>query len=391
MLFYLTSYIYPIKTPIILSKELNIILDNPRNKEEIDLIERNIKVSFDSPDIMYKFNHYFRFPIHDEVLGTMSLETCIKNFYNMYKNDDYVQEHKMNHQHTSIIRTLATMWLIIRFDDNGEINKIKDIIEEENLKNGFVLLDDNNPIEKNAKTALDYSFLLSLLIQDDPDYYGESIIIHKSYNRLQDPKIDIKLNRAIAFFGFSTYPVNQDICKDALSWKISFPCLRDKIIKISKLIDVALSNKIHKDKLIYMGNLLKISFNDIEDEKYKLVTYVGILELLLTHNPNFNRFNVEDSINKQFQIKVATLVYLYKDRKEPIINIQKRLKIIYNQRSNIAHGNFKELNKYINNLSKKDCNVEYFEDLVIDTIFYIKVIILEYLKDPDFINFLKDS
>lgn len=42
MNFFLTSYIYPIEEPIVLSKKLNFVLDNPRTQEEIDLITENI-------------------------------------------------------------------------------------------------------------------------------------------------------------------------------------------------------------------------------------------------------------------------------------------------------------------------------------------------------------
>ena len=70
-------------------------------------------------------------------------------------------------------------------------------------------------------------------------------------------------------------------------------------------------------------------------------------------------------------------------------NIKRRLRIIYTQRSNIAHGNFKAVEKYIRNLSKKEGQEEYFEDLVVDLYVYIRAILEEYLKDITFVEFLK--
>ena len=116
----------------------------------------------------------------------------------------------------------------------------------------------------------------------------------------------------------------------------------------------------------------------------------SILELLLTHNPDFNRFNVEDSISKQFQLKVSILVYL-NDKTVDINAIKSRLKTIYQQRSNIAHGNFSAVNKYINGLSKKEGKEEYFDDLVVDLYKYVRSVLEEYLKDFRFVEFLKEN
>ena len=60
---------------------------------------------------------------------------------------------------------------------------------------------------------------------------------------------------------------------------------------------------------MYIGSLLANVRSKINDDKQKLVSLVGVIELLLTHNPNFNRFNVEDSISKQFKLKTSILLY----------------------------------------------------------------------------------
>lgn len=116
----------------------------------------------------------------------------------------------------------------------------------------------------------------------------------------------------------------------------------------------------------------------------------SIIELLLTHNPDFNRFNVEDSINKQFQLKASILIYL-NDKRVDINAVKSRLKIIYQQRSNIAHGNFSAVNKYINSLSKKEGKEEYFDDIVVDLYKYVRAILEKYLKDLKLIDFLKEN
>ncbi|NOR71586.1 MAG: hypothetical protein GQ532_18180 [Methylomarinum sp.] len=99
---------------------------------------------------------------------------------------------------------------------------------------------------------------------------------------------------------------------------------------------------------------------------------------------------MEDSISKQFQLKASVLIY-GNDKQNDINRIQKRLKTIYEQRSNIAHGNFSQVNKYINSLCKKEGEEECFYDLINELYVYVKVIIEEYIKDPNYIKFLKDN
>ena len=254
---------------------------------------------------------------------------------------------------------------------------------------GFFLLDDDHPIEVNSSNAINYAYLLSILLDSSNEYFGGSFLLHKHYWEIDNPKIDSKLNMAVVFFGwYANLPKKED----ELIWRVSLSWAINRMRDMSNLIEKALvSGREKKDKILYVSKLLKISSCDVDDEKYKLVTYVGILELLLTHNPNFMRFNVEDSISKQFQMKVATLVYIASDRVIPIDKLKKRLKSIYEQRSNIAHGNFIELKKYIDGLSKKEGEEEYFDCLITDTLRYIRYVLLEYLMDADFVEFLKDS
>lgn len=53
----------------------------------------------------------------------------------------------------------------------------------------------------------------------------------------------------------------------------------------------------------------------------------SILELLVTHNPDYNRFNVEESIGNNFDLKVALLTYL-NGRTVNIDQLGHRLKVI---------------------------------------------------------------
>ena len=80
------------------------------------------------------------------------------------------------------------------------------------------------------------------------------------------------------------------------------------------------------------------------DLKMKFVSIVAIIELLLTHRPDHARFNVEESINKQFKNKIALITYLYDNTVDYKV-IAQEAGCIYSLRSDIAHGNFDELPK----------------------------------------------
>ncbi len=156
----------------------------------------------------------------------------------------------------------------------------------------------------------------------------------------------------------------------------------------ARLIESAFAHNL-AEKLIYVGELLRIA-NDVFDEKVRLLMLTSIIELLLTHNPDTGRFNVEDSINRQFQLKAALLVY-QNNRELDLEQLKRRLKTIYQQRSNVAHGNFGAVQDYIRKLKKTGGEEEHFEDLIIDLYSFVRAIIEEYLKDVRLVEFLKGS
>jgi len=113
------------------------------------------------------------------------------------------------------------------------------------------------------------------------------------------------------------------------------------------------------------------------------VRLVSIVELLLTHQPDFARFNVEDSITKQFVLKTAILA----QQQNPNIDlehIKAKLKTVYAQRSNIVHGNFHQINR----LLKKG---ESFETLVSDSYDFARIVLDAHLRHPQFVKFLKEN
>ena len=102
---------------------------------------------------------------------------------------------------------------------------------------------------------------------------------------------------------------------------------------------------------------------------------VSILELLVTHAPDITK-NVENSIRKQFILKLTILLYHYGSGID--LNSQKKkLSDIYDIRSSIAHGG--EVKK-----SAKEV-----QQLLKDLFYYVKIVFTTYVNDISFVEFLK--
>lgn len=144
-----------------------------------------------------------------------------------------------------------------------------------------------------------------------------------------------------------------------------------------------------------LENVLEIiySFSSSMYSTYNFVGMVSIIELLLTHNPNYNRFNVEDSITQQFTQKTLFLLYL-SDNSIDLDFFKILLKTIYGIRSNIAHGSICTIcakgNTFYNYI-KSNKSTE-FESYTIDEqlyffrkLYYITCRVIEmYIKHRDF-------
>lgn len=391
MNFLLTRYIYPIEAKSLLSERLHISLDNPRTDEEIEAIAEYLRCSESIDHVTY--DHNWRLPRAEEVdvdYEVLTLDGIVHGFLERYASvDTFVEKFRSENENTEIFTKLAKMWIVARYDDEGQIQALR----EESIKlseeghHGFFLLDDDDPIVRNSKNLVNYSYLLSLLIHTEgEEYFGKTFLLHHSEYEIRSPKVDKWLNQHLVYFGFFSYSENS--CQDPLNW-LFYPPIKNELYRVAKAVDSVLDDT-SIEKILYVANLLAVAGNEVNDEKVMLMVLVGIIELLITHNPDFNRFNVEDSISKQFKLKASILIYLNNKEKD-LAHIRKRLGIIYNQRSNIAHGNFKQLDKYMKGLSKKEGEEEYFEDLVHDLYEYLRAILYEYIRDRNFVEFLKDN
>jgi len=381
MEFLLTFYVYPLPEKMVLSKELGFCLDNPRTELEIAFVKDYLLRAYES-------GYDYRLPVDSEE-PIVTLEGILFDFRdNLSSEDRYVAKVFESYSRDEIFEFIAKMWIIARFDDKGIGQRLREEhrrMREEGIQ-GFFMLEDDHPIMSASKNLSNYCHLLALLVHSEKDeYFGRPLLVEPELiDRTQPTGI---IWREFMLFGMAShhYP---DARQDSLDWTF-FPYVRENVQKVAIALEEAFQEGLG-DKLLYVGNLLKIAAHEARETRLRIVVLTSIIELLLTHSPDFHRFNVEDSISKQFRLKASLLVYL-NDRSRDIDAVSRRLKTIYNQRSNIAHGNFKAVDKYIGNLSKKEGEEEYLDDLVVDLYTYIRAILEEYLKDHALVEFLKDN
>jgi len=380
--FLYTWYYYPLREPIPLSPHLGFYLDNPHTKQEItDVADFLLRLRDDE-------SSYYRLITHsrDEI---DSLEWFLFRFRDKFVDlDGYVRKQFNSYNQERVFEFIARMLVIARYpesESSQSLAKKYRRIKERALKE-IVILPGEYPEVTNRERLDDFSYLLSLLIHTSgDDYWGQNFVLRDESKVMDDDPWFNFMNLGGVSPNFSNGHLNM---ADDWQW-LFFPSIKKQLIGACKILDSAFSRG-DTERLLYIGNLLKI-VREVRDAKVKILLLTSILELMLTHNPDFNRFNVEDSINKQFQLKVGVLMYM-NDNTIDLTDLKKQLKEIYRTRSNIAHGNFSGLAKMEKVGQKKKDEPEYLLERYATNLYrIIRVAVEVYLRDKAFMEFLKEA
>lgn len=378
-LFY-SRYIYPLKSKITLSKKLKFYFDNPKSQSEINKVKTQIKANTDETGSIFKgididINKYPTVDIN------FLVDLMIKN---LSKNDSHFQSFINKHKDCDVFELLARMWIIIRVGKEV-INGITKAQEEEEIvfkDKGLTYIPYESLESITFNKLREYCLLLGLLTSSDEYFYEGGASLLESTDFFKMPG---NLSGIIFAHGMDYY----DLEKMGIGRLKPFPEIKDTVISYAQKIDNVIEHS-NKDKLLYVANLLSAASEYSIDLRASLLILVSIIEMLLTHSPDYRRFNVEDSISKQFQLKIAILLH-EQDKSKNLSKIKQKIKHLYNVRSKIAHGDFKELDKIVKKKTEYQHPDLYFGDLNQELYSIIKVIIQKYLDDKQFIEFLKKS
>lgn len=413
--------IFPIKSKIIISERGKIEIDNPRTEEEINYVLNKILSVIDPEEnfCMDIENHCGYDSNYGDIIMRLPLKDILKlsdkiiehHKDNSFFDNNFVamvnsvkSEFQIDDSYLSLIKSYhkankskdeqehnerSILYAKIMEEDNKHAKKVENFLKNEALR----FIAKNWLIVRFEKP--DSLYILSILEILLPDLMRKINEVNNTY--LGDLSFsELTVDKTIIYNAerFFTYPLSEDIrfildktdnyfvrvrANDDFSFVHTLanflPRINDIAVKINRLtIDQFF-------KICFMGELLEHIIKNDFSESLGLVSLVGILDGLLTHNPDPKRFHIEDSITKQFCLKGA--IILHKENiGQDLASISAQLKILYNARSSIVHGNVKELIKIKSKESIKELNQK--------AIHYVSIILQSYIDDPIFIESLKD-
>lgn len=386
--FIMTRTIYPLDE----KKEIlgKYYFDNPKTSEEIKEVATKLKkINFIDntpfPETIKQFG--------DEII---SLESMLEDFYLENNLDRKHLKNKKGYEYKDIYYKLATNWIILRFNDvnTTEITQKKIKNAEDNRE---PIVQQSNNFVNNYEDSIRYLNLLIYLSFTNNFYKNNSYFLTDLFDLFDTDDINKQLKDIFIELLINTKEKHND---DESDFKF---CTFDKFYKKLKENEKLLLSNIENPVLEFIANNMNI-YNSITDDKMRIVTLVSMIELVLTHNPDANRFNIEDSIRKQFANKLTLVLYL-NDRNLNYKETEKFLLIVYDLRSAIAHGCFDKINglvekidKWLLNNSQIHKELRNYEEFDADWIInivnemlekYFRIVLIEYLKDKDLFEILK--
>lgn len=397
-----TRIFYKLEKPIELSKSLGISLINCNTKKYGYSL---IKISEDigTKNYLDKDTKYYDKLIKlikekERITKDLSLAT-----FNMKINNNNLKSLK------SYKEFICSTNIVVKFEQKYEervtYENKKIILPDEKRKNevanyiyfiNFLLPYDKFYDQRNYPST---DFLL--ILDDIPSYFLQNFIIIDDVRKYSNLKpysyVSKTFVNSIENFGKKEYHLKE--LYDSNSINI-FRKNLNSIIEISKQLEKMFVEEKFVEKFKFISNAIYIAGNSFDD-RTSILLYMSIIESILTHKPDSNRFNVEDSITKQFVLK--TCIIINKENEEyNVEKYSKRCKLFYSIRSDIAHGDTTNIKKTIKDFDKIYEKSDNFKDkettyeLVLETtreelrnILYH--ILKFYLKDSKYIEFLKNN
>ncbi|HME44687.1 MAG TPA: hypothetical protein VKF36_16475 [Syntrophorhabdales bacterium] len=378
-----TQYLYPISEKTTFLGKYGYYFDNARTPKDISDIERMLQKAI--PDrgksLLWRYGFETKGGHH------ATLNNFIEQVFNHLPQDNsYINKFIDKYRDNDPLNTLARMWVLVRIDKNKlkEFKRLSALKEKASeIENAYVGC--TNPEVFLVERLYDFAHLAALLMCRYEYWDYESFLSCRSpYIGNED------LASIVGAYCFATVPGQAIEGVQPLPW---FHEDIQTLLSVFNNIETELNND-NCELFEYLANLIYTSVASELTGKGRLLLLVSVIELLLTYSPDYSRFNIEDSINKQFQLKTALVVY-QNNKNRNINEIRESLKHIYDVRSKIAHGDFKSLKKII---QKKSSASEYsldIEDYYLHKLnnllyTYIKAILEEYFKDRDYVRFIKE-
>lgn len=202
------------------------------------------------------------------------------------------------------------------------------------------------------------NYLRRLIVID----YDRELLLEKlkKYDNSKTTEDALILEFRKSFINFYNYINRVKISYDIYNYRDSK--YNSSILFLSKLGKTTFESRNNRNLIDKFINIKDDNFDNFmfiietfyseNNKSYKkeITDYVTLLEMFVTHSPSTNRYNVEDSISKQFVEKISASFSLTHSIKNKIDleDFKKELKYMYNYRSKLLHGEVLEMNKQLN-------------------------------------------
>ena len=323
---YLTNLRFDISNKLYLSKYFNFYLRNLNSEEE-----------------------NFFFEILKNEYKKIIKKYGLKNAYEEYK---IVKENRTVDYMMKSLR----MFSIADYFSLCELKILVRIYLTESNKETYEPVMDDFKTNNISKVLRNY--LRRLIVID----YDRELLLEKlkKYDNSKTTEDALILEFRKSFINFYNYINRVKISYDIYNYRDSK--YNSSILFLSKLGKTTFESRNNRNLVDKFINIKDDNFDNFmfiietfyseNNKSYKkeITDYVTLLEMFVTHSPSTNRYNVEDSISKQFVEKISASFSLTHSIKNKIDleNFKKELKYMYNYRSKLLHGEVLEMNKQLN-------------------------------------------
>ena len=323
---YLTNLRFDISNKLYLSKHFNFYLRNLNSEEE-----------------------NFFFEILKNEYKKIIKKYGLKNAYEEYK---IVKE---NSTVDYMMKSLR-MFSIADYFSLCELKILVRIYLTESNKETYEPVMDDFKTNNISKVLRNY--LRRLIVID----YDRELLLEKlkKYDNSKTTEDALILEFRKLFINFYNYINRVKISYDIYNYRDSK--YNSSILFLSKLGKTTFESRNNRNLVDKFINIKDDNFDNFmfiietfyseNNKSYKkeITDYVTLLEMFVTHSPSTNRYNVEDSISKQFVEKISASFSLTHSIKNKIDleDFKKELKYMYNYRSKLLHGEVLEMNKQLN-------------------------------------------
>ena len=323
---YLTNLRFDISNKLYLSKYFNFYLRNLNSEEE-----------------------NFFFEILKNEYKKIIKKYGLKNAYEEYK---IVKE---NSTVDYMMKSLR-MFSIADYFSLCELKILVRIYLTESNKETYEPVMDDFKTNNISKVLRNY--LRRLIVID----YDRELLLEKlkKYDKSKTTADALILEFRKSFINFYNYINRVKISYDIYNYRDSK--YNSSILFLSKLGKTTFESRNNRNLVDKFINIKDDNFDNFmfiietfyseNNKSYKkeITDYVTLLEMFVTHSPSTNRYNVEDSISKQFVEKISASFSLTHSIKNKIDleDFKKELKYMYNYRSKLLHGEVLEMNKQLN-------------------------------------------